>query len=173
MKRLVVLSIMVIVLGCASWAGAYTYSVSGNHGVFTNNSGDDSSAVVDLTLYYGNANGNGTSYYAYSTDGSIWSAIGNSGDGQSWAYTGVIADGCSFWLKFVEGSDSVASLSGSASVTSGGYYFEFNQGNYSQDPISGCVAIVEGSPAVPIPAAVWLLGSGLGTLFVARRKRKV
>ena len=184
MRKLVVLSVIILVLGCASWAGAYTYnySVSGDYGVFTNMSGDGSSAAVDLTLYYGN--GSASAYYAFSTDtGSTWTPINNGGDGQvpdgaagpgqSWAYSGVIADGGSFWLKFVGGSGSDMGLM-SSSTSSAPYWFAYNSGVYGAGGTStGCVAIVNGSPAVPIPAAVWLLGSGLGTLFVARRKRKV
>jgi hypothetical protein len=167
MKRLVVLGIMVMMLGCASWAGAYTYGVSGNYGVFGNNSGAD--AVVDLELWYGN--GSIKSHYAYSLGGTIWTSIPRGNDGQLWT-SSVIDNNGSFWLKFVGGSGSDMDLTSSDTSDPAPYWFAFNSGDYFQNPIHGCVALVEGSSAVPIPAAVWLLGSGLGTLLVARRKRK-
>jgi hypothetical protein len=38
--------------------------------------------------------------------------------------------------------------------------------------ISVCVVGINASP-VPIPAAIWLMGSGLGALAVSRRRRRV
>ena len=185
MRKLVVLSVIAMVIGCASWAGAYSYSVvqdSGQDkfGVFTNDSGSD--AVVNLELYYGVAYGGGDPRYEYSTNGgSSWTRIPNLGDGQpvegqagpgqpwsSLVDNVVIAAGDSFWLKFVLGGGLDAELTSSDT----GYpWFAFNAGEYRGDQSTGCVAIVEGAP-VPIPGAVWLLGSGLGTLLVARRRRK-
>jgi len=166
MKRLVVLSIMVMVLGCASWAGAYTYNFSGNYGVFENDSGAD--AVVNLELWYGNGSGN----FAYSLAGGSWVDIARGLDGESWT-SGVVAFNKTFQLKFVGGTGDKDLKTYDISDPAP-YWFAFNQA-YTHVPgvnPTTCVAFVEGSPAVPIPGAVWLLGSGLGSLLIARRKRK-
>ncbi|SLM31158.1 exported hypothetical protein [Desulfamplus magnetovallimortis] len=165
MKKAMALGIMALILGIASWVDAYTYSVSGDYGIFNNDSSSD--AIVDLVLWYGNGGG----HYEYSNDGSSWDAIINSGDGQAARFT--VGNNGSFWLKFVGGNNAEKDLNAwNISDQNAPYWFAFNNGSWSNgsDPY-GCVAVIKGS-AVPVPAAVWLFGSGILGLAGIRRKLK-
>ena len=166
---------MVMVLGCASWAGAWTYSVEMDgtdtvYAKFEKGAGDSS---ITLDLWYGNADGD---YYH-----ALTSAAGNSYDSNDWT---IIAGGAatepdhyessvSFLLMFKGAGNNATPQTINGKSLTDLVYFEFNQGdiNVGGEP-DKCVAVVQSSPAVPIPGAVWLLGSGLGSLLIARRKRK-
>lgn len=161
MKKIVFLSIMVLVFGFASWAGAYTYSVTDKYGIFNNDSSSD--AVVDLVLWYGSGNG----HYEYSKEGNTWAQITNGGDKQTESFT--VGNNEFFYLKFVGGNNDDKRLE-TYNITNPTYWFAFNQPWDGNGDPTTCVAFIEGSP-VPIPGAVWLFGSGLLGL-VGIRKRK-
>ena len=187
MRKLVVLSVMVLVLGCASWAGAWTYSTS----TWNNSAGPVvSAATVEMEFYFGQTLASTFSYGETDALGSdVVSSDGNpvSRSVNNQVFLGLTPSGGSLMT-----SGTLVALTGHSDyaylVFFGNNFDYWNgtggdfgawSGEFDKVPeagmpktgISVCVVGIKAAP-VPVPAAVWLLGSGLGTLIVVRRRRK-